>query len=162
MGFGWEGKSVQSTILGGGRDEREVGSERGGSRERKREGGRPHFQGAGWSWGWAGLWAVRVGGVGGRVVGGIDPACVSIFPKFASKLYAPPLPVLPPPVPPPTPPAWENPVRINKSSRLLRDKGRVMETIWGPDISLMCNNLVVRARNKTPLLEPLLILAPNA
>lgn len=103
----------------------------------------------GWSW-----------GKSGRRLG--PCICISIFPNVCSKLLCSTHPCTSFPHASPRTLAWENPVRINKSSRLLRDKGWGMETVWGPDISLMCNNLVVRSRNKTPFLEPLLILAPNA
>lgn len=66
-----------------------------------------------------------------------SPQCLLQIALLCLSLHRLPLPLLPS--------AWENPVRINKSSRLLRDKGRGMEKVWGPDISLMCNNLVARS-----------------
>lgn len=136
-------------ILGGGRDELErgLGGERGGraggavpfleapGRSRAGQSCGLHPQGC--------SWAVQVAALRKQWW---KAFVLCVFPSSQSllqisllylSLYRLPLPLLPS--------AWENPVRINKSSRLLRDKGREMETVWGPDISLMCNNLVVRS-----------------
>ena len=133
------------------------GAERGGRRERGRAGGGVPFpEAAGWSRGWAELWApspgMLLGCAGGwhrGSSGGRHLSCVRFhLPKACSKLPCFTSPCTSSPCNPPSAPRYPQPGKIqsvNKSSRLLRDEGRGMETVWGPDISLMCNNLVMRS-----------------
>lgn len=112
-------------ILGGGRDEKERGWE-GERRESwwssPLSGGTREEPGLGRAVGCTPRDVLGCAGssIEEAVVEGICPACVPIFPTSAPNCPALPLTV---PSLPLLPSAWENPVRINKSSRLLRDKG---------------------------------------